>query len=85
MVEDNDQEFESGPFCIHWGDPGDCDDPCLRKGCGHRCSDHGTFDEEDACQGDGCSCRGLVWVMDGVFYDRSTGEEVPESVTVGGS
>ena len=30
--------YESGPFCLHWGEPGDCDELC--SGCGHPCNNH---------------------------------------------
>lgn len=45
-------DFESGPFCIHWSDLGDCDDTCAV--CGHGCNDHcGT----GSCNVDGCECK----------------------------
>lgn len=31
-------DYESGPFCSHWSDAFDCDEPCL--GCGHECREH---------------------------------------------
>lgn len=36
--ETEDSDWESGPFCIHWDDPGDCNDLCK---CGHTCTQHG--------------------------------------------
>lgn len=74
------EEYESGPFCIHWGDPGDCDSACLRKGCGHRCSNHGTFDDPDSCQEEGCSCPGLIYERDGEYTDIATGKEVAREI-----
>jgi hypothetical protein len=44
--------YESGPFCRHWGDPSDCDELCLT--CNHRCVDHGFSDSE--CNE--CDCGG---------------------------
>ncbi len=49
------EDYESGPFCRHWGDPADCDEPCAR--CGHRCSDH-PYD--GCCDEDDCSCPDFV-------------------------
>lgn len=47
------EDFESGPFCRHWGD-GDCDEVCTR--CGHKCGRH-WYGE---CAEDGCDCPGWV-------------------------
>ena len=44
------ENYESGPFCRHWGDPSDCDIRCAA--CGHRCGIHG----DDSCDESGCSC-----------------------------
>lgn len=43
-IEDN--ESDSGPFCIHWADPSDCDELCQ---CGHKC-----FQHNDRCYA--CDC-----------------------------
>lgn len=50
--------YESGPFCRHWGDPDDCDEVC--KTCGHRCTRHGANDGDWECFEDGCSCQRWV-------------------------
>lgn len=42
-------DYESGPFCAHWGGE-DCDHPC--GACGHRCH---SFD--DVCPTEGCGCE----------------------------
>jgi len=42
-MEDNYNDFESGPFCPHWGEEG-CDDICAT--CGHTCEFHGVYDRE---------------------------------------
>lgn len=47
--------YESGPFCRHWSDPGDCDRLCE---CGHRCHSHWRHDGE--CSVDGCKCIDFV-------------------------
>jgi hypothetical protein len=39
-----DVEYQSGPYCRHWGDPVDCEETCVD--CGHRCGVHPS---------DGCS------------------------------
>ena len=36
--EEHFDEYESGPFCRHWGDPADCDELCAN--CHHKCSWH---------------------------------------------
>lgn len=45
-------DYDSGPFCVHWSDPSDCDTPCAT--CGHECREHygGT-----TCHVDGCECE----------------------------
>lgn len=47
------EDYESGPFCRHWGEGGDCDEICCDKKCGHRCSQHAL---DGACQEPGCEC-----------------------------
>lgn len=39
------EDYESGPFCAHWGTPGDCERTCGE--CGHRC--HGFLCDECDC------------------------------------
>ena len=51
MSEESDWEnYESGPFCEHWHDPGDCDEVCAN--CGHKCHEHtdGMFCEVNDCK-----------------------------------
>ena len=48
-------DYESGPFCRHWGTPGDCERPCDK--CGHTCDEHPSG--EYRCTVDGCECDGF--------------------------
>lgn len=43
---------ESGPFCRHWSDPGECDAVCK---CGHKCCEH---DALSGCCNE-CDCEGF--------------------------
>ena len=52
-ADDEREEIISGPFCPHWADPSDCDEPCT---CGHVCREHGG----GTCRVDGCPCNGPV-------------------------
>ena len=52
--DEDDVGYESGPFCHHWSDPGDCDAVCA---CGHKCREHGRYGNEE-CEVDGCACKG---------------------------
>lgn len=57
MTEDDDSEWpDSGPFCRHWSEVGDCDEKCAR--CGHTCSDHGSLGDDSRCRV--CDCP--AWV-----------------------
>ena len=58
MPEEEDpwENYESGPFCWHWGTPGDCEQPCLREGCDHTCNDH-----DPGCRVKGCDCKGIMY------------------------
>jgi hypothetical protein len=47
-------DYESGPFCVHWGDPGYCERVCLR--CGHECKHHWVRCDEKCC-----SCEAYVY------------------------
>ena len=51
------ENYESGPFCRHWGDPADCDAKCAN--CGHICRVH-EFESPGECvdgrDGD-CDCK----------------------------
>lgn len=45
-----DEPPDSGPYCRHWRDPGDCDVPCAR--CNHVCGLHEQGGADDsACRG----------------------------------
>jgi hypothetical protein len=44
-----DWDYESGPFCRHWQEAGDCDEPCV---CGHPCRRHAP-----ECLQEGCGCE----------------------------
>lgn len=40
------EDYESGPYCLHWSDG--CDEKCVS--CGHECKRHGWgYDECDEC------------------------------------
>ena len=59
MSEIDWENFDSGPFCRHWGDPSDCDELCAT--CGHRCTDHSYGNGEPfECMVDDCKCE--EWV-----------------------
>jgi hypothetical protein len=44
-------DYESGPFCQHWGDPDMCEEMCV---CGHPCHRHSYG---DGCEEPGCTCE----------------------------
>jgi hypothetical protein len=44
-------DVDSGPFCIHWGDPADCAVLCV---CGHPCHEHWGGNE---CHNENCKCK----------------------------
>jgi len=46
-------DYESGPFCRHWGDPGDCDIRCAD--CGDRCGQHDAAEGSTECNECDCS------------------------------
>jgi hypothetical protein len=58
---EDDVEFDSGPFCIHWGDPSDCQEMCK---CGHPCHNHSIWDDERSCNIEGCDCNGFEDIED---------------------
>jgi len=58
-VSDDYDNYESGPFCAHWGELGDCEEICTE--CGHGCNNHNMGDE---CNVDGCDCEEMG-VIDG--------------------
>ena len=51
--EESGEDYDTGPFCRHWRDPGDCEDKCAA--CGHRCADHRFGDGETSCYV--CECE----------------------------
>lgn len=62
MAEDIDEEeeepgYESGPFCKHYGQVGECEEVCAL--CGHQCRNHDPSEPYD-CDVDGCTCEGFV-------------------------
>ncbi len=46
-------DYESGPFCRHWGDPSDCTEVCV---CSHTCTQH-DYAVPGECMVDGCECK----------------------------
>lgn len=42
--------YESGPYCIHWGEMGECDIMCP---CGHTCTEHDSG--YSSCRN--CDCK----------------------------
>ena len=46
------EEYESGPFCQHWSDLGECDMLCK---CGHECRRHDSWDD-NKCGVEDCKC-----------------------------
>ena len=48
--------IDSGPFCVHYGDPCDCEEKCAR--CGHTCASHSGGRE--ICYLDECDCEAFV-------------------------
>ena len=55
MSEDEEYvEYESGPYCRHWSEVGDCVLLCAT--CGHRCWEH-EVGSGAACMEDGCACE----------------------------
>ena len=54
MPDDDWDDYESGPFCRHWAEPGDCDIVCAT--CSHGCWRH-YGDSVGKCDEDGCACK----------------------------
>jgi hypothetical protein len=48
-------DYETGPFCRHWGDPADCAIECAT--CGHKCTQHGAMDGMWECNEYDCACE----------------------------
>lgn len=49
------ENYETGPFCRHWGDPSDCAILCAV--CGHKCTRHECEDGRRECLEDDCDCE----------------------------
>lgn len=49
-------EFETGPFCRHFGDPSDCREKCANPDCGHECTSHG-FGDGASSECSYCDCK----------------------------
>ena len=58
--------YETGPFCRHYGDPVECEHVCV---CGHRCPQHYSGDGEE-CMEDGCGCAGYAEQCDHINRHR---------------
>lgn len=59
-IEESDwSDYETGPFCIHWSDPWDCEEPCTR--CGHECKKHSYWVQ--SCSVDGCECEEIEYAI----------------------
>jgi hypothetical protein len=65
-VTDVEEEYNSGPFCPHWSQLGECDDICAA--CGHKCRRHDHSDDGDDCS----ECRET-----GAECTRFTDKETP--------
>jgi hypothetical protein len=73
-VEDN-TEYDTGPFCRHFGDPADCDIECLH--CGHPCFAHGQEPGNAECHfvsDAGVACTCMEWELPEDFYDEDRGK-----------
>lgn len=46
--DNDDGYYESGPYCVHWCTPWDCETSCLR--CGLACKDHDYGTDNGACE-----------------------------------
>jgi hypothetical protein len=50
--DEEEQDYDTGPFCRHWSHPADCDEPCATQDCGHSC----TLHMHGACAEECCPC-----------------------------
>ena len=66
----DDCDYQSGPFCRHYGDPFECPIKCS---CGHECHEH-YQDPPGRCDDDGCAC--LEWTEDERPRDDNTIEQM---------
>jgi hypothetical protein len=48
--EQEEVEYDSGPYCEHWFDPWECEELCK---CGHMCKQH----PGSCCLVEGCPCE----------------------------
>jgi hypothetical protein len=58
--EEDDRPCDSGPFCQHWGTPGECEEcaaPCAS--CSHALVEHGD-NGAGPCSEDDCACAAFV-------------------------
>lgn len=54
--DDDWSDYDSGPFCRHYSQLGDCDDIC--GACGHSCNMHDGGNDGNGCDENGCTCPG---------------------------
>lgn len=52
-MDDGFEDYDTGPFCMHWYDPSDCELVCR---CEHPCRRHADGGE-DVCLEDECECE----------------------------
>jgi len=56
------EDYGSGPFCVHWHGPDDCDEVCAH--CGHLCGRHRDDGCVESVERDGrhipCPCPGWL-------------------------
>jgi hypothetical protein len=48
-------EWDTGPFCIHYSDPCDCEEKCAA--CGHECRQHAGGYPGMGCSVENCNCE----------------------------
>ena len=46
-IDDAQEEIISGPYCMHWYEPGECPEQCL---CGHSCNAHAANADCGDCE-----------------------------------
>ncbi len=55
-MDEEERDWDTGPFCRHWSDPSDCDIECAN--CSDPCPKHGAEDGDYSCSE--CDCK--EWV-----------------------
>jgi hypothetical protein len=55
---DSFDDYNTGPFCQHYGTPGECDDVCER--CKHICGKHDNDSDDHECDVEDCSCPSFI-------------------------